>query len=586
MAGVPTPITVTRTYTDPDDSPSSGSVTFELTHPIMDLEGATVVTKAPTRVLLDDAGSISVVLPATNDPTSSPGGNTYKVTEQIRGVPKRTYLVELPYDAAGGTVALNELVPVVDGVIEYRIIDAGGYDAVVSALALPDLTGNTDTAALQAAVDQVYAQGGGDILWKSGLFHLNARVDVPQSVNVWGGGFGADHAATILKCVTADAGISFGEDETVGGRGGRSGNFLVDGGLVATNPIYLGLTVLRLFEGLECIRAADTGWLLEGTQNCTFVNCPTSYAASIGIAIDYSAAGNRWYNCGIDSSGEWAVEVRQSGAAPPGLHSIPFDNQFYGGIWERVMTEGCLHQTAGDLTGLHDLQLVNASDQATFDHVWVEEGSVIVDGCYLSSGMGGQGTGFHVDAGGIIFQSGVTNMVGLDVAVNNAGDILQTGHIREISVGTSVVGTAPVTYPIQEELERFAHTSLGSIPLFAAGFSTPQVAMSAVGASWWYLDPDSWPTPEPGRTLQYRLVVTFQGATVGDVLKALLYDTTAAAALFAAPDATQAAGVETCQVVSAWQPFPTTAKGGYTMVQNVNAARGTTVSGFIEVRIA
>jgi hypothetical protein len=59
------------------------------------------------------------VLPATTDPTTSPQGVTYRVTEFIEGASQNVYEIEVPHTAVGGTVDLGELAVVVDQALTY-----------------------------------------------------------------------------------------------------------------------------------------------------------------------------------------------------------------------------------------------------------------------------------------------------------------------------------------------------------------------------------------------------------------------------------------------------------------------------------
>jgi len=107
-------ITVTGTWTRPDGSqaPASGGVTFQLAHPITDPDGNVIVAAQTVSADLDANGSISVDLAATDEPGTSPRGNTYYVIESIEGQPRRTYSIEVPYDANNATIDVADALPV------------------------------------------------------------------------------------------------------------------------------------------------------------------------------------------------------------------------------------------------------------------------------------------------------------------------------------------------------------------------------------------------------------------------------------------------------------------------------------------
>jgi hypothetical protein len=117
-----TAITVTGTWTRPDGSqaPASGGVTFQLAHPITDPDGTVIVAAQTVSADLDANGSISVDLAATDEPDTSPRGNTYYVIESIEGQPRRTYSIEVPYDATNQTIDLADVAPAFDSAVVSR----------------------------------------------------------------------------------------------------------------------------------------------------------------------------------------------------------------------------------------------------------------------------------------------------------------------------------------------------------------------------------------------------------------------------------------------------------------------------------
>lgn len=107
-----TSITVTGTYVETGTgTPRTGSVRFLLTAPMRDVE--TDITVAPTEVVqtLDENGSFSVVLYATNDTWTEPKGVNYEVTERIDDAARNKYFISIDKDSPGGTVDLSDLVP-------------------------------------------------------------------------------------------------------------------------------------------------------------------------------------------------------------------------------------------------------------------------------------------------------------------------------------------------------------------------------------------------------------------------------------------------------------------------------------------
>lgn len=83
-------------YEKADGTPAAGHVTFT---PNASLTSGAENTLIPVSVIsetLDAAGAFSVTLLCTDDATVSPPGWAYTVVEQITGIPRRTYAIEVP----------------------------------------------------------------------------------------------------------------------------------------------------------------------------------------------------------------------------------------------------------------------------------------------------------------------------------------------------------------------------------------------------------------------------------------------------------------------------------------------------------
>lgn len=116
-------VTVHATYpVHPGGAAETGSVTFypgvrHLQVPAADA----IVTLSPVKATLDATGAISVQLPATNDPDTSPTGWTWRVVEDLAGRPVRSRFIAL--DHAAGTVELADIPDAVPGpaVVTYAL---------------------------------------------------------------------------------------------------------------------------------------------------------------------------------------------------------------------------------------------------------------------------------------------------------------------------------------------------------------------------------------------------------------------------------------------------------------------------------
>lgn len=109
----PTLITVQGTYLKLDGTPDSGTVTFR--SPVFDLaaDDASIMSPGPLKADLDNTGSFSLQVPASNDPDWSPEGWTYTVHVKVTSG-AYMFKVMVPFDAPDATLNMNKLLPSVD----------------------------------------------------------------------------------------------------------------------------------------------------------------------------------------------------------------------------------------------------------------------------------------------------------------------------------------------------------------------------------------------------------------------------------------------------------------------------------------
>ena len=105
-----TEIVVTLDYANNDTSPASGTVTFLRSSPLTD--GTLEYAAVAEAVVLDASGHGEITLVANDDPNVEPKLSSYKVICAIHGAQSRVYNIVVPYNAAGGTIKLAELMPV------------------------------------------------------------------------------------------------------------------------------------------------------------------------------------------------------------------------------------------------------------------------------------------------------------------------------------------------------------------------------------------------------------------------------------------------------------------------------------------
>jgi hypothetical protein len=104
-----TTVTVTETFTDDDGNPASGEVILSLTGSMHNTSTGYTSGQIYRKVYLDDTGSISVPLFATDDITTTPVGRKYHVTVRLVGAPSYSGYILVPSAAPGATATLDML---------------------------------------------------------------------------------------------------------------------------------------------------------------------------------------------------------------------------------------------------------------------------------------------------------------------------------------------------------------------------------------------------------------------------------------------------------------------------------------------
>jgi hypothetical protein len=111
---LPTIITVKGTYLKLDGTPETGSITFTSKVYVLYSEDEFSVVPSHKTVVLEPDGSFEIELPASNDPDWTPVGWRYTVSTKISG-DYSVFQTVIPYNAPGGEVFMNDLLPVTSG---------------------------------------------------------------------------------------------------------------------------------------------------------------------------------------------------------------------------------------------------------------------------------------------------------------------------------------------------------------------------------------------------------------------------------------------------------------------------------------
>jgi hypothetical protein len=115
--------------------------------PLVEMTNGTKTIKAEVRIPIAANGDATEDLAATDDPGTTPTGNAYRFQIEVDGRIVRSFLAELPYDAASGEIDIDDLVEV----------DAppnltASYDLVVVTAAEYAALGSPDAHTLYAVI--------------------------------------------------------------------------------------------------------------------------------------------------------------------------------------------------------------------------------------------------------------------------------------------------------------------------------------------------------------------------------------------------------------------------------------------------
>lgn len=106
-----TPILVTGTYLLPGGLPASGSITFQPTAEMRDPETNLIISAQETKIGLNEYGSFSVSLYATNDTGVVPQGVTYEVNERLNETGWNKYFISIDKESPDGVFDLADVIP-------------------------------------------------------------------------------------------------------------------------------------------------------------------------------------------------------------------------------------------------------------------------------------------------------------------------------------------------------------------------------------------------------------------------------------------------------------------------------------------
>lgn len=355
---------VTGTFTDTSGDPVVGTVSFTPSASRLVGTGAVILSE-PVVVELDAGGSLSVTLPASDDPNVNPTDFTYRVDETFIGVVGSTYFIDV---LEGETLDLsNVLVP--------GTVNNG---TVIMAAILPSQTGNAGKFLNTDGTNLSWEEATGyltdpdpETLWATlsadgDVFVDFTRMDdgpIPDLTNGRNGdpvgmfSF-SDYPATFQPCVVIDGAVQSDMTTPAGDGSFRTGFALL------TEPGTAGM--LTWGHGGYVVADDD---LLESeiTSNVAVSDSATGNAYLCDIKV------GRYDLSGAPDAGEpvrsLIVLIRDDLSAPTTLATTVLDRLCVAG--DRI---GFSWDAAGNLAGyLNGVELVSVTDTthdiSTFDAI-------------------------------------------------------------------------------------------------------------------------------------------------------------------------------------------------------------------------
>lgn len=253
------------------------------------------------------------------------------------------------FPGALDTFADKKVIDLEDGLqaVQAYVLNRSGIAAVVEHQPSWDPIAANHDAALNEARTSVTA---GRILLPP-LLKIAAVHDFGNGLDLVGRGSRQGGGASQVQRTAANACFRFGT--TAGGTaaatsGGVSGGFHMDGGGLAGPLISIGIAVGRTFQNIDLTNSSTDGMLLDGTQNCHFMEVNTLSCDRDAVVLDRGAATNQFDKCEFGDSGRYNCNFQSTGTLT-GLVSDPINNSFRTCLFEysQTSTLAMLHLSAG-----------------------------------------------------------------------------------------------------------------------------------------------------------------------------------------------------------------------------------------------
>jgi len=206
-----------------------------------------------------------------------------------------------------------------------------------------------NTTALNNALAQATVGGKGTVLLPPGIIYWDGLVNIPQGVSLVGMGI----AATVFLATASASQIRFGDGggTTVAENYfGWAGHFYVNGNSIATNGLFIGLSIHRVFHDIRSANSVGDGIRIEQAQNCLFSQIFADQNGGSGVVLDYGAGGHAFYKCEFYKNGYANGRSTYSGANTGGGYTSTKHNLFSQCLFEgtKATTVACFDQGAGE----------------------------------------------------------------------------------------------------------------------------------------------------------------------------------------------------------------------------------------------
>jgi hypothetical protein len=254
-----------------------------------------------------------------------------------------------------------------------------------------------DTVAIAALFAKIEAAGGGIAYFpgaypQGAIYRINALIDVPDGVSIWGGGSGSNSWATAFWCSGGfpNAGLRFHGAHKV------HMGFTIHGNNSANKPFQSTETQTgsRTFANINVNSALQDGITCYSPQNDVFINVQSSGCARHGWVLDAGMAGALFMRCESISNGghnlitSMDVDNGFGFAAPV---QMTFDQCLFEGAYSPTLP--CIYIKAGSNYTFRQCVMTHFADNiATFT---IGEaagiGQIVIDSCDIY-GNGGVGT--------------------------------------------------------------------------------------------------------------------------------------------------------------------------------------------------